>query len=67
MADLKKPLPRNVEHLVTESIEKSRRLSYELSPAILQHAGLAGAEAFVSKTASSGELLKAIYGMAATG
>ncbi|MFW6372205.1 MAG: hypothetical protein ACOC3W_00765 [Thermodesulfobacteriota bacterium] len=27
----------------------------------------AGAEAFVSKTASSGELLKAIYGMAATG
>jgi signal transduction histidine kinase/ActR/RegA family two-component response regulator len=30
----------NVEHLLVESIAKSRRLSHELSPAILHHSGL---------------------------
>ena len=34
------PRLNHVEHLLTEAIEKSRRLSHDLSPAVLHHAGL---------------------------
>ncbi len=36
-------LIRTVNQLLEESISKARRLSYELSPAVLQHGGLVGA------------------------
>ncbi len=37
------PMLASVEQLLEESIGKSRRLSHELSPAVLQHSGLAAA------------------------
>ncbi|MBI5580720.1 MAG: PAS domain S-box protein [Deltaproteobacteria bacterium] len=37
------PLLANVEQLLEESIGKSRRLSHELSPAVLHHSGLVAA------------------------
>jgi signal transduction histidine kinase/CheY-like chemotaxis protein len=37
------PMLANVEQLLEESIGQSRRLSHELSPAVLQHSGLAAA------------------------
>ncbi|MBI4776209.1 MAG: PAS domain S-box protein [Deltaproteobacteria bacterium] len=37
------PLLENVEQLLEESIGKSRRLSHELSPAVLHHSGLVAA------------------------
>jgi PAS domain S-box-containing protein len=37
------PLVSNVEHLLEEAIAKSRRLSHELSPPVLHHAGLVDA------------------------
>jgi len=36
------PILENINTLLQESISKSRRLSHELSPAILHHSGLAG-------------------------
>ncbi|MBI5581722.1 MAG: PocR ligand-binding domain-containing protein [Deltaproteobacteria bacterium] len=37
------PMLANVERMLEESIEKSRRLSHELSPAVLHHSGLGAA------------------------
>ncbi len=40
---VKNTLLENVEHLLEESIAKSRSLSHELSPAVLHHSGLVAA------------------------
>ena len=43
------PVLSMVEQLLNESIEKSRRLSHELSPAVLQHSSLAEGLAWLAR------------------
>jgi len=46
------PMLENVDRLLSDSIEKSRRLSHELSPAVLQHSGLVDSLRWVAQRTS---------------